>query len=268
VIKPPHSAGTENVHLVRPGQDWRPYFHRVLDQVNGFDLRNETVVVQEYLDGPEYIVDLYSMGGRHGLVDACSYAKHDRGVRIGIYDYADFLPPEHPDLAMLGDYTMRAADAVGIRNGSTHAEVIVTEQGPRLVELAARYSGSCMMLAGMHATGDNQIDRTVRHVLDGEFTPGFRLVRPVRAMWLCAEQAGAVRESELLRAALELPTVWRASLPPDGKQVPVTNDVTTALGWLVLGADTWEAIEADYRRIRELERVWNSRQPGPGGDGA
>lgn len=268
VVKPPHSAGTDNVHLVRPDEDWRPYFTHILGQVNGFDLRNDTVVVQEFLDGPEYIVDLYSVGGRHGLVDACRYAKHDRGPRIGIYDYADFLPPEHPDVRTLGPYTMQAAEAVGIRNGSTHAEVVATAQGPRLVELAARYSGSCMMLAGSYATGDNQIDRTVRHVLDGEFSPGFRLVRPVRAMWLCAEQAGAVVHADVLERLRELPTVWKAALPYEGKQVPMTNDATTRLGWVILGADRWDPIEDDYRRIRELEQQWNDRQPRPEREGA
>jgi biotin carboxylase len=268
VLKPPHSAGTDNVHLIRPAEDWRPYFDHVLGQVNGFELRNDTVVMQEFLEGPEYIVDLYSAGGRHGLVDTCRYAKHDRGARIGIYDYADFLPPEHPDVLTLGDYTVRAAEAVGIRNGSTHAEVIATAQGPRLVELAARYSGSCMMLAGAYATGDNQIDRTVRHVLDGGFDPGFRLVRPVRAMWLCAEQPGAVVRTDILERLRELPTVWKASLPYEGKHVPMTNDVTTALGWVILGAPGWDAIEADYRRIRELEQEWNDCQPEPDGEGA
>lgn len=54
MVKPPHSAGTDNVHLVRPDEDWRPYFTHILGQVNGFDLRNDTVIVQEFLDGPKW----------------------------------------------------------------------------------------------------------------------------------------------------------------------------------------------------------------------
>jgi biotin carboxylase len=260
VVKPPKSAGTDNVHLIGPGEDWRGCFDTILGQVNGFDLRNDTVVVQEFLDGPEYIVDLYSVDGRHGLVDACIYAKHDRGRRIGIYDLADFLPPDHPDIGPLAEYSMCAAEAVGIRNGSTHAEVIMTEQGPRLVELAARYSGSCMMLSGSLATGDNQIERTVRHVLDGTFTPSFEVRREVRTLWLCADHAGPVRDMEILEAVADLPTVYRMSIPRNGKRVPMTNDVTTSLGWIILGAADRDAIEADYDRIRAMERAWNARQ--------
>ncbi|MCC9308315.1 ATP-grasp domain-containing protein [Kitasatospora sp. RB6PN24] len=258
IVKPPASAGTDNVHLVEAGGDWRGYFDAILGQVNGFSLRNDTVIVQEFLEGPEYIVDLYSVDGQHGLVDTCIYAKHDRGPRIGIYDVADFLPPDHPDVAVLAEYTKRAADAVGIRNGSTHAEVIMTAEGPRLVELAARYSGSCMMISGRLATGDNQIHRTVRHLLDNEFTPGFELVQQVRTLWLCADFEGPVRRMDILQAIQDLPTVYRMSIPPDGRSVPMTNDVTTSLGWVIQGAADWAAIEADSARIRELERIWNA----------
>jgi hypothetical protein len=260
IVKPAASAGTDNVHLIQPGGDWRRYFEGILGLVNGFGLRNDTVIVQEYLEGPEYIVDLYSVDGQHGLVDVCVYAKHDRGARIGIYDVADFLPPDHPDVQLLAEYTKQAATAVGIRNGSTHAEVILTKEGPRLVELAARYSGSCMMLSGSLATGDNQIERTVRHHLDGEFTPGYELLREVRTVWLCSDHAGPVRHMEILSAISDLPTVHKMSIPPDGRFMPMTNDVTTSLGWIIQGAADWADIERDYERIRELERSWNDRQ--------
>ncbi|MET8857277.1 ATP-grasp domain-containing protein [Streptomyces sp. NPDC004579] len=258
ILKPPHSAGTDNVHFVPAGGEWLGHFTHILGQVNGFELRNDTVIVQEFLEGPEYIVDLYSVDGRHGLVDTCVYAKHDRGPRYGIYDVADFLAPDHPDVAVLAPYVMRAADAVGIRNGSTHAEAIMTQDGPRLVELAARYSGSCMMISGSLATGDNQIERTVRHVLDGEFTPSFELVKEVRTLWLCSDLAGPVHNMEILRAIADLPTTYSMSIPPEGRDMPLTNDVTTSLGWVIQGADDWGAIEKDSARIRELERTWNA----------
>ncbi|MFE2302802.1 ATP-grasp domain-containing protein [Streptomyces sp. NPDC059445] len=258
ILKPPHSAGTDNVHFVPAGGEWRGHFDHILGQVNGFELRNDTVIVQEFLEGPEYIVDLYSVDGRHGLVDTCVYAKHDRGPRYGIYDVADFLAPDHPDVAVLAPYVMRAADAVGIRNGSTHAEAIMTPEGPRLVELAARYSGSCMMISGSLATGDNQIERTVRHVLDGEFVPSFELVKEVRTLWLCSDLAGPVHHMEILEAIADLPTTHSMSIPAEGRDMPLTNDVTTSLGWVIQGADDWDAIEKDSARIRELERTWNA----------
>ena len=76
VVKPPMSGGTDNVHLVEAGDDWRPRFDEVLGATNGYGEVNDRVVVQEQAVGTEYIVDLYSVDGRHGLVDACVYGKH------------------------------------------------------------------------------------------------------------------------------------------------------------------------------------------------
>jgi len=57
-----------------------------------------------------------------------------------------------------------------------------------------------------------------------------------------------------------LPTVYAMSIPAAGKWMPMTNDVTTSLGWIIQGADSWDAIEAVYRTIRELESEWNDLQ--------
>jgi hypothetical protein len=176
---------------------------------------------------------------------------------MGIYDTVDLLAPDDPVVRVLGDYVKRAATAVGIRNGSTHAEVIVTAAGPRLVELAARYSGSCMMLSGLVGTGDNQIERTVRHALDGAFEPGYRLACQVRTVHMSAGQAGPVRHRAVLEPIGGLPTVRAMSIPPEGKWMPATDNATTRFGWVIQGADSWAEIERDYHRIRELESEWN-----------
>ena len=109
------------------------------------------------------------------------------------------------------------------------------------------------MISGALATGDNQIDRTVRHYVDGEFTPGYRLLQEVRTVWLAAERDGILRNIEILEAAKELPTVHSMSLPVNGRFVPLTTGMSTSLGWMIQSAPGWEAIEADYRKIRELE---------------
>jgi biotin carboxylase len=260
VVKPAKAGGADNVYLVGADEDWRPIFSRLLGATNCYGNRNDHVIVQEYADGTEYMVNLYSVGGKHGLVDVCSYIKHNRANRIGIYDAADYLPPDHPDVPMLAEYAMRAAHATGIRNGCTHAEVVLTPDGPRLIELAARPAGSCSMISGSLATGDNQVERTVRHYLDDEFAASFQLVQRVRTTWLCAANAGTVRDAGILRAAQDLPTVRRMSLPANGERIKGTYDASSILGWVIQCASDRADIEADYRRIRELEELWNARQ--------
>jgi biotin carboxylase len=253
VLKPPKSGGTDDVHCAAPGE-WRPIFDGLLGTVNRFALRTDAVLVQEFADGTEYIVDGYSVDGRYGVVDVCHYRKHSSGSRIGIYDGAEFLPEDAPEVGSLVDYTRQVAAAVGIRNGCSHAEVMLTAEGPRLIEIAARLSGNCMQVCQRLAVGDSQIDRTIRHRLDGEFTPGYTLHQHVLAVWLSARRPGRLVNAEVLNPAGDLPTVQSLELLyRTGDIVPCTLDLFTLLGVAVLASTDKEAIEADYRRIQELQ---------------
>src|SRR5262249_55420242 len=124
VVKPPKSAATDEGHLVPAGSDWRSLFERIVGQVNVTGVVNEGLLVQEFADGAEYLVDSYSVDGRHGLVDVCRYTKVRKGNRIGVYDRVDFLPPTHPDARAVWQYTHQVLDAVGVRNGCGHSEVM------------------------------------------------------------------------------------------------------------------------------------------------
>ncbi|HZB47586.1 MAG TPA: ATP-grasp domain-containing protein [Mycobacteriales bacterium] len=255
VVKPPKSGGTEDVHVVAAGADWRPYFDRLLGAPNRFGARNAAVLVQEFAAGTEYVVDTYSVAGRLGIAQVCRYAKRACGDRLGIYQSTEVVPPDHPHVPVLADYVRRVADAVGLRNGCGHAEVMLTPDGPRLVEIAARLAGNPLPLTCRLATGDSQVDRTLRHRLDGTFTPDYRLERHARIVCLSAARAGRLENAELLAAAAGLGTAQAVHLPHHtGEVVPATTDLFTSLGWVVLADPDQTAVAADHDRLRELER--------------
>ena len=255
VVKPPKSGGTEDVHVVAAGADWRPYFDRLLHAPNRFGAGNDAVLVQEFAEGTEYVVDTYSVAGRLGLAQVCRYSKRTWRDRPGIYDHTEVLPPDHPHVEVLANYTRRVADAVGLRNGCGHTEVMLTPDGPRLVEIAARLAGNPLPLACRLATGDSQVDRTVRHRLDGDFVAGYRFERHARIVCFSARRAGRLTNAEVLASAAGLPTARAVHLPHrTGEVVPVTTDLFTSLGWVLLAAADGAAVEADYARLRQLER--------------
>jgi hypothetical protein len=253
VFKPTMSSGTDNVYLIQPGEDWRPIFRHILGAVNRMGVTNDSVLIMEFAEGPEYMVDTHSVDGRHGLAMVSVYGKHNRDNHLGIYEMGETLAPDDPQTTELYEYIVRVLDAVGIRNTSAHAEVIVTADGPRLVEVGARFSGSCMQVHQRISTGDCQIDRAVRHGLDGGFTPYYQMIAKARTTWLSANEAGTLRNAEILSAVHDLPTARAMTLPAPGTQVVGTSDVFTLIGWVILASDSQAAIDADYARIRELE---------------
>lgn len=262
VLKPPKSAATDNVHLVAPGQDWRPVFRQILGHVNEFGILNESVLVQEFAAGTEYLIDSYSVDGVHGLVDVCRYSKVQRGDRIGVYDLVDFLPPDSPDVAPLWTYARQVLDAVGVRNGCCHTEVIATPDGPRFLEVGARPAGGGHQMITKLATGTNHIERTVAHRVRGEFDPSYELVRFVCSVVISAPRAGTWRNAEAFDGVDALPTFHTKHFYyGTGDTVPAPAGLSSMLGWVVLASADHDAMQADYRRIRELERAVQVTEP-------
>lgn len=255
VLKPPKSGGADNVHLVPAGADWRPAFDAILGASNSHGKVNEAVLVSEYADGVELLVDTYSADGRHGLVDVCRYVKRRFGDRIGIYDCVEFLAPDEPDVAAVWPYTRRVLDAVGIRNGCGHAEVMLTADGPRLIEVAARPAGGGHQLITKLATGDNQIERTIAHRERRQFTPDYELLRHLRGVFISAPRAGVWRNAEVFAGVDSLATFHIKHFPYDtGDEVPATRNLESFLAWVILTSPDRDAVAADYRRIKTWER--------------
>ncbi|WP_394832683.1 ATP-grasp domain-containing protein [Pendulispora rubella] len=255
VLKPPKSAGTDNVHIVRAGQDWRPVFAQILGVINKMGLHNEAVLVQEFGEGTEYAVDTYTAGGAHGLVSVCRYRKRAIDDRLGIYEAVDFLPPDAPRVEALYDYVRAALDAVGMRNGAAHVEVMDTPRGPRLIEVNARLSGGHQQRLTRLATGDSQIDRCVRHMvgepLGGD---GYRLNKHVTVAYLSAARTGTWRNAEEMKALSQRPTFQDIHLVyGTGDHVPRTVDVFTSIGQVVLASEDAAAVAEDYAAVRACE---------------
>ncbi|HEX6869650.1 MAG TPA: ATP-grasp domain-containing protein [Micromonosporaceae bacterium] len=255
VVKPPKSAGTDNVHIVPEGADWRPFFDQIYGQINKVGLRNDAVLVEEFAAGTEYLIDTYSADGRHGMVDVCRYTKSQRGDRIGIYELVDFLAPDHPEVLAIWPYVQQVLDAVGVRNGCGHSEVILTEHGPRFLEVGTRPAGGGHQMITKLATGTNQIERTVDHRVHGIFNESYDLVQHVCSVVISAPRTGIWRNAEIFDDVDSLPNFYQKWFGGGtGDTVQETNDIYTYLGWVVLAGPDEESVAADYRRIKELER--------------
>ena len=131
---------------------------------------------QELLEGPEYVVDQVSRDGLHKTVMVWSYEKGQANGRDFVYrSMRPLAPSEYPK--GLVSYTRRALDALHFRNGATHAEVIMTSQGPCLVEMNVRLmgAGGCFVGLSRALTGTSHVDA----VLDGLDSERFSLLPDV-----------------------------------------------------------------------------------------
>lgn len=107
--------------------------------------REPKLIVEEFLEGPIHSVDAFvdSEGIVHVLQEIVDY---QTGYDIGFEDnfhYSRLLPSElsHEDQMRLRHVAKLGCEALGMKNSAAHIEIILTRDGPQIVEIGARNGG-------------------------------------------------------------------------------------------------------------------------------
>lgn len=255
VIKPPMSAGSDKVFHIPAKGDWKMAFNRVMTEPSKITgVISETVVVQEQAIGTEFAVGTVSAHGKHYLAHLIKYNKTSFNNRNTVYDYVEFVPYSEKVYGELFNYTQKALDALGIRWGATHTEIMLTKQGPRLIETGARMCGGPVVRFARAATGSSQADKLVEIYADGDvLTKAYTFKKSVIPVFLKAAAQGIISNVEALSEISKLPTflsehIWFKN----GDRVPQTVDYLTSIGIIGLAGDR-ESILLDYKKIRNME---------------
>lgn len=257
VIKPPKSASTDGVTRVPRGEGWRQVFSALLGRSNRLGILNDQLVVQEYAHGIEYVVDSFSYAGTHTICDVCRYHKLQNGPHMAVYDSMEWLPPDAPEIESLCRYARGVLDAVGVRFGAAHIEIMLTDKGPRLIELGARPHGGGHPRFCRLATGDSQIDRAVRYFAGtGPIPMSFELRSNVLVVFFINRTAGTVRNADLMHRVQDLRSHYFSTVKfKNGDRLERTKDLfgSLDLGLIVLTHQDQAQVQADYQTIRWLE---------------
>lgn len=255
VVKPPASSGSEKVFHIAANGDWRKAFRGILDEPSVVSGKcSETVVLQELAVGTEFAVGTVSAHGKHYLTHLMRYHKTSAGERRTVFDHVEFVPYREETLGALWAYTQRVLDGLGIRWGAAHTEIMLTAQGPRLIESSPRMIGGPVTGFARAATGSSQCDRLVEIFADGDVqTKEYVFRKTVVPVFLKARTEGTVANLEALEGVTRLTTLLSQHLfVKNGDRVPQTVDYLTSIGIIGLSGDR-DAIFQDYERIRKME---------------
>jgi biotin carboxylase len=141
IVKPLDSAGSEDVTLCLNLEDVQRASGNIIGKVNGLGLVNSCVLVQEYLEGQEYVIDMVSRDGVHKVVAIWAYDRRPaNGAGFVCFGQRLLTMKDDPHCEELVAYQKKVVDALGIRNGPTHGEVKWFKGEPVLVEVGARWS--------------------------------------------------------------------------------------------------------------------------------
>ena len=158
IIKPTYSAGSSSVKLCLNKEDMIKNLEALFDDYNLYGSKNTELLIQEYIDGDEYIVNTVSCRGKHRVTLIWKYSKVKTEDGSIIYDIMETVDELNLGEAEMIEYAYNVADAIGIKYGPIHGEYIIDENGPVLVEVNCRPCGGTLTpafldrISGQHET--------------------------------------------------------------------------------------------------------------------
>jgi hypothetical protein len=156
-------------------------------------------------------------------------------------------------------YTRAALDAVGLGNGPSHNEIIMTEEGPALVEINARFCGSSAPLLNRECLGRGQLEVMMDVLLAPErfltyWDQPYQVQKHGLAVYLISRSEDSTLDPEMLERIKARPSCHRLSLMgPLGARLSKTVDMFTMPGMVELVHADPQQIQVDYAFIRDLE---------------
>lgn len=162
IVKPLKSGSGEGFrHCQNLGQI-EAAFLELLGQNDLFNQINYDLLVQEYLEGDEYVINTVSCAGQHLVSEFGLYKKKINENGNSIYQSLQFLPRNFEKSAVLKKYAFSVLDALDIHYGPSHMEVMLTKKGPILIEVGARPMGNDLDRKIMQqGYGHTQIDLSI-----------------------------------------------------------------------------------------------------------
>lgn len=141
IVKPADNSGSRGIFLVED-----PKNIDAAEEAYAYSRkfsRNGDVMVEEFMKGPEVSVEILVIDSEPYVLQITDKLTSGAPHFVEIGHSQPSCLPEQTKKA-IAELAKQATKAVGINFGPAHAEIIVTEEGPKMVEIGARMGGGCI----------------------------------------------------------------------------------------------------------------------------
>lgn len=209
IVKPADNSGSRGIYLVENKGN-------IKDVKSAFSYsqmfsRDGDVLIEEYMEGPEVSVETLTIDGE------CNIIQITDKVTTGSPHFVEIGHSQPSRLSsdvikQICGITKLANKAIGIDNGPSHTEIIVTEEGPKIVELGARLGGDCITshLVPL-STGINMVECCIKIAL-GEKPNIERKFNKASAIRYFNQKPGVIKSIEGISEALEIDGIQNVSI--------------------------------------------------------
>lgn len=252
IVKPSDNAGSRGVTLLEGGEKTEEELRRAYDYSKG-NSRNGIVMVEEFMSGAEVSVEAMTVNGKTEIISIT-----DKYITQPPY----FVEIAHSEPSRLGgeiqerirEVALQAIRAIRLQNGPSHTEIKVTEEGPKVVEIAARLGGDFITSRLVPlSTGVDLVGASVR-LAAGEAPDLSAKWQRAAAIHFIQSGKGKLRRLEIGEEIFRMDGVEEAVLyKKAGDTTDGTKSSNDRLGHIITVGRTPE--EAMERGRKALERI-------------
>ena len=240
VVKPTDNAGSRGVVLCRNEAELLSGYEYARSESYGGE-----VIIEEYLEGPEFSVEVMVVDGEPKVLQITD--KLTTGAPHFV-EMGHSQPTRQPAEVRkkISDLAIRACRAVGITVGPAHVEIILTQNGPVMVELGARMGGDCIATHLVPlSSGIDMVGAAILLAAGGtaELSPKKEKGCAIRYF---RTPAGILRSIEGVEKAKSLPGIRNISFVHKvGERISEVDSSTDRIGFVIASGETaQEAVEA------------------------
>ena len=260
VLKPTILAGSRGVIRADDPPSFVEAFQRIVAILQAPDVTalgdgREEVLVEDFIPGQEVALEGLLVGGELHVL-----ALFDKPDPLDgpYFEETIYVTPSRlsPDVQeAITAETRWAARALGLTEGPVHAELRVNEQGPWVVEVAARTIGGLCSRTLRFGAGLSLEELVIRHALGVELDSLERERRPAGVMMVPIPRAGVLRATRGRDAALAVPGIEEVTISAHvGQELVPLPEGSRYLGFILARADSPDAVEEALRAAhRRLE---------------
>ena len=234
LVKPADSSSSRGIYLVKSKDE----AENAYEYAKSFS-RNGVVVAEEYMTGPEVSVETLAYEGTVHVIQITDK------ITTGAPHFVEMghTQPTKMDCASeIEKIAIKANKAIGIENGPSHTEIIITEEGPKIVEIGARLGGDCITTHLVPlSTGVNMVEACIRIAL-GE-KPDIRpTIHCGSAIRYFHQHAGVIKDIQGIDEAKQIEGIKQISIVHGiGEKITDITDSGSRLGFVIAqGTDSKE----------------------------
>ena len=263
VLKPTYSSGSASVRICLNRQELKDTLNYLFKGVNRFGDHIEELLIQEKINGVEYIVNTVSHKGIPRVTMVWKYNKVKTSEGAMVYDSCETVNELGLGEAEMVEYAYDVAKAIGIQYGPVHGEYMIDEKGPVLIEVNCRPMGGDMpadfvdMISGQHET-DSILDSYLKpERFFEELKKKYELYAYGTLKFFIVPKDIIARSSPMARISTKLEAYHSTSLSSinmDEIFFPKTKDVESSGGTVFLVHEDLSELEKNLNFLRTIER--------------